>query len=138
MTATIIDTVLSSYIVHIYMTGFVIAFIWRIINIRNNNLNIVNDDHPVRYVDSDELDSIKDYNIDWLMLFVECSVGAFFAIFMASLLVVLGVINAKFKLTISFEMVASFISIPGYSLFIRSRDLFNKYVTSKISKSLWE
>lgn len=134
----IIVKVLSSYVIHIYVTGVLIALAWRIINIRNKNLNIINDDNPLRYVDTDELDSSKELHIDWLMLFVEVTVGAFFAIFIACLLLVLGIVSEKFKTSMSFDIVMSFLSIPGYSFFLHSRDMFNKYIVSKISKSLWE
>lgn len=131
--------VINSYILHIYVIGFLIALVWRFINIRNNNLNLINDDHPSRYVDDDELkDSIKDYKIDWFMIYIECSVGSFFAIAIASLLITINLIPRLDLDHISYTIFLSFTSIPGYNFFIHIRDLFNKYVTSKISKSFLE
>jgi hypothetical protein len=138
MFLTFIFTFLDSYMVHIYFIGFLVALVWRFVNIRNNNLNVITDDNPSRYVDNEELSSIKDYEIDWLMLYVECAIGAFFALFMATLFITLGFINKKEDITISFQLVMSFLAIPGYNFFIHSRELFNKYITSKISKSFLE
>jgi hypothetical protein len=131
--------VINSYVTHIYVIGFLIALVWRFINIRNNNLNIINDKHPSRYVDTEELkDSIKDYTIDWVMLYIECSVGALTSIVIASLLVIINLLGKVYLKNITYDIFISFTAIPGYSFFIHIRDLSNKYVVSKISKSFWE
>lgn len=129
----VIDVLADSNL-HVYVLGWLLAFAWRLLNIRNRQMNkIANQNNPMYDDTNEDVNALEDMgDIDWLLVFVECSVGALFSILAFNFLeMLLGIHDNSLRqgyLVFAVAMTA----IPGYAFFVRSREFINQYVLNKL------
>ncbi len=122
----------------ILLYGILISLLWRMINIRNLKINYINDEKEMDLDDSDLREKRNLTSIDYVLIFTESIIGSFFALFITYIVLVIGIVDPTKAYMNAYEFIMSFISIPGYGMFIRLRVFLNDFISKALPRKLFD